>query len=96
MRLKVPCCDSRRSCAVTAIYVHDVTEGNVIRRIDAVRCYMLGYTPQVEIEYDPQRHLIYYFYVSNRGNPHITFYHIPPSFDELSAREFVLKAHGLI
>jgi hypothetical protein len=95
MRLRRPCCDSVRSCAVTAIYVHDVVTGNVVRRVDAVRCYRLGYIPGVAIEYDPQRHLIYYLYISNRGNPWIKFYHIPPSLDESSAREFVLKAHGL-
>jgi hypothetical protein len=55
----------------------------------------LGYIPQVVVEFDPQRHIIYYLYISNRGNPWIKFYHIPPSLDESSAREFVLKAHGL-
>jgi hypothetical protein len=67
----------------------------VVRRISAVRCYRLGYTPEVEIEFDPQRHIIYYFYVSNRGNPWISFYHIPPNLTETEARQLVLEAHGL-
>jgi len=95
LRLRVPCCNSIRSCNVTAVYIRDVETMEVVRRIGAVRCYRLGYTPQVVVEYDPERHLIYYFYVSNRGNPWISFYHIPPSLDEPAARRLVLEAHGL-
>ena len=95
MKLKTPCCDSIRSCNVKALYIRDIITMQVVRRIGAVRCYRLGYTPEVEIEFDPQRHLIYYFYVSNRGNPWITFRHIPPGLTEAEARKLVLEAHGL-
>jgi len=95
LRLRVPCCNSIRSCNVTAVYIRDVETMEVVRRIGAVRCYRLGYNPYVTVEFDPQRHIIYYFYVSNRGNPYIRFHHIPPNLTETEAREFVLKAHGL-
>jgi hypothetical protein len=94
--LKVPCCDSVRSCTVTAVYVHDIMSGEIVQRIDAVRCYRLRYTPKVVVEFDPHRHIIYYLYVSSRGNPYISFYHIPPNLTETDAREFVLRAHGLV
>jgi uncharacterized protein YigE (DUF2233 family) len=96
LRLRVPCCDSIRSCNVTAIYIRDINTMEVVRRISAVRCYRLGYNPHVVVEFDPQRHTIYYFYVSNRGNPWISFHHIPPQLSEEEARRIVLAHHGFI
>jgi hypothetical protein len=96
MQIKVPCCDSVRSCKVTAIYVQDIVSGEIISKIEALRCYKLGYTPEITIEYEPNQHIIYYIYISNRGNPHISIYHIPPSLNERKAREIIIKTHGLI
>jgi hypothetical protein len=95
MTIKIPCCDSIRSCKVTAIYVQDTTNSEIISRIDAIRCYKLGYTPEITIEFDENKHLVYYLYISNRGNPHVKIYHIPPKLDERKAREIILKTHGL-
>ena len=91
-----PCCNSIRSCSVEAVYVLDINTENIIYKVKAERCYKLGFRPTAQIKYDPQHHLIYYLYVSNRGNPHIKFYHIPSTISELQARELVLRAHGLI
>jgi hypothetical protein len=96
MNIKVPCCDSVRSCKATAIYVQDIVSSEIINKIEALRCYRLGYTPEISIEFDPHKHIVYYLYVSNRGNAHIIIYHIPPSLNERKAREIVLKTHGLI
>ena len=96
MIIPKPCCDSIRSCSVKAVYVLDLNTEAIIERINAVRCYRLGFTPTVQIKYDPQHHLVYYMYISNRGNPHVNFYHIPPSLTESQAYELVLRVHGLI
>jgi hypothetical protein len=96
MKISVPCCDSVRSCKMTAIYIQDIIDGEIVNKIEALRCYKLGYTPEITIEYETDRHLVYYLYVSNRGNAHITIYHIPPKLDERKAREIILKTHGLI
>jgi len=95
MRIKRPCCNSIRTCNVTAVYIYDIVEDVEADRIEAIRCYRLG-EHYVDIEYDPERHLIYYFYVSNRGNPYISFYHIPPQLGEEEARRIVLAHHGFI
>jgi hypothetical protein len=96
MHIKVPCCDSVRSCKQTAIYIQDVVSGEIIDRIEAIRCYRLGYTPEITIEFDPEKTLVYYLYVSNRGNPHISLLHIPPRISETKAREIILKTHNLV
>jgi 6-phosphogluconolactonase (cycloisomerase 2 family) len=96
MQIKVPCCNSIRTCKATAIYIQDITNNEIINKIDAIRCYKLGYTPEITIEFDPDRNIVYYLYVSNRGNPHISIYHIPPSLNERKAREIILETHGLI
>jgi hypothetical protein len=75
------------------VYVRDVVSDKIVDVIKAVRCYRVGYL-YVDVEYDPQRHIIYYFYISNRGNPHIVFYHIPPQLTESEARQRVLAYHG--
>jgi hypothetical protein len=80
---------------VTAVYIYDIITNSVIDRIGAIRCYRLG-EHYVDIEYDPERHLIYYFYLSNRGNPWISFYYIPPNLTETEAHRLVLEAHGLV
>jgi hypothetical protein len=95
MNIKVPCCNSRRSCRTTAIYVQDIANDEIVHKVEALRCYKLGYTPEITIEFDPSRNIVYYIYVSNRGNPHITIYHIPPTITEQQAREIILKTHGL-
>jgi len=96
MKIRRPCCSSIRSCGVTAVYVLDVANNEIVERISAIRCYRYGYNHYVDIEYDPERHLIYYLYVSNRGNPWIEFYHIPPSMTEEEARQIVLYHHNLV
>jgi 6-phosphogluconolactonase (cycloisomerase 2 family) len=96
MNIKMPCCDSIRSCRTTAIYIQDIKTNEIIDTIEAIRCYRLGYTPEITIEIDPKKHLVYYLYVSNRGNPHITIYHLPPSITEQQARKIILETHGLI
>jgi hypothetical protein len=95
MHIKVPCCDSRRSCANTAIYIQDITNNEITDKIEAIRCYRLGYTPEITIEFDPHKHIVYYLYISNKGNPHISIYHIPPTITKQQAHEIILKAHGL-
>jgi hypothetical protein len=96
MQIKVPCCDSVRSCKVTAIYIQDIVSGEIISKIEALRCHRIGYTPEITIEFNPHKHIIYYLYVTNRGNPHIKFYHIPTLVTEQQARKIVLETHGLI
>jgi hypothetical protein len=95
MNIKVPCCDSIRSCKVTAIYIQDIVSGKIIDKIEAIRCYRLDYTPEITIEYDPDKHIVYKLYVSNRGNPYITIYHTPPSITEQQTRKIILETHGL-
>jgi hypothetical protein len=96
MQIKIPCCDSIRTCKLTAVYIHDIVKDEIIDTIQAIRCYRLEYTPEITIEYETDRHLIYYLYVSNRGNPQIKFYHIPPPMTEQQARNYALKTHNLI
>jgi 6-phosphogluconolactonase (cycloisomerase 2 family) len=95
MQIKIPCCDSIRSCKQTAIYIHDTTNNEIVNKIEAIRCYKLGYTPEISIEFDPHKHIVYYLYISNRGNAQITIYHIPPNINQKKAREIIFKTHGL-
>jgi hypothetical protein len=95
MQIKIPCCDSIRTCKLTAVYIHDIVKDEIVDTIKAIRCYKLGYTPEITIEYETDRHLIYYLYVSNRGNPHISIYHIPPTITKQQAHEIILKTHSL-
>ena len=96
MQIEVPCCNSIRTCKATAIYIQDITNNEIIDKIDAIRCYKLGYTPEITIEFNPHKHIVYYLYISNRGNPYIKFYHIPTSMTEQQARKIVLETHCLI
>jgi len=96
IQIKMPCCNSIRSCKMTAIYILDVLDGKIVNEIKALRCYKLGYTPEITIEFNPHKHIVYYLYVSNRGNPYIKFYHIPPIITEQQARKIILETHGLI
>ena len=96
MSIKVPCCDSIRTCKATAIYIQDITNNEITGKIEALRCYRIGYTPEITIEFNPHKHAVYYLYVSNRGNPYIKFYHIPPLVTEQQARKIILETHGLI
>jgi hypothetical protein len=81
---------------MTAIYIQDIIDGEIVNKIEALRCYKLGYTPEITIEFDMHKHIVYYLYISNRGNPHISIYHIPTTITKQQAHEIILKTHGLI
>jgi len=95
MKIRIPCCDSVRSCRQKAIYIQDKITGEIEAIIEAIRCYKLGYTPEITIEFDENKHLVYYLYVTNRRNPHIVFYNIPAFLTETEARKIVLETHFL-
>jgi len=63
--VKAPCCSSIRECRVRTKYVISLEDGEILRSIDAVRCYR-GEEEKYVIETTKPIAVIEH-YVSNRG-----------------------------
>ncbi len=92
-----PCYSYKRSRHATRVTVYDVTKDKVIQEFppyNCLRALMEGETEgeTIIIEFNPNKHAVFYRYrtTSNRGK--IILYHMPPSTDLEALAEKIRKA----
>jgi hypothetical protein len=80
-----PCYYWRRSREATRITVYDVTKDKVVEEHYPFNCLQAYGTEQedetVVIEFNPQRHAVFYRYRTTTNVGKIILYHIPPNTD---------------
>jgi hypothetical protein len=80
-----PCYSSRRTRGVTRVTIYDVEEDKVIEEYYPYDCKeLLTGRKQGEtlvIEFNPEKHTVFYRYKTNSDRGLIIFYHIPPHVD---------------
>jgi hypothetical protein len=89
--VKAPCCSSIRECHVRTKYVISLEDGEVVRTIEAVRCYR-GEEKKYFIEVSRPIAVVEH-YVSNRGVHYITVEY--SDWDKERTLEVVRHALGL-
>jgi len=97
MEFEAPCCNSVRTCNPTenAIHVISLVKFKVLRTIEPVRCYRLGYVPKFKFYPAPHIALVR-VYLSNRRNVYIDVLWKPQEVDEQTVKDITLLALGLI
>jgi hypothetical protein len=93
LRFQAPCCGSIRECRVRADYIISLSKAEVLRRIDATRCFR-GIVEYYEVEPTPDIVVVEH-YVSNRGVNYIHVIYKPESLKEDSVLKIVRRALGL-
>ena len=92
-----PCYSYKRSKAATRVTVYDVTKDKVIEEFPPFNCLRALMEEGVEgetivIQFNPQKHAIFYRYrtTSNRGI--IIVYHLPPTITPEALAQKIIKA----
>jgi hypothetical protein len=93
MKIQKPCCRSVRECRVRKHYIIDVNREEILREIEATRCYR-GIIEYYEVEPN-QNVAILEHYVSNRGVNYIRFIFKPEGITEDVLMSKVRRALGL-
>ena len=92
-----PCYSFRRSRAATRVTVYDVTKDRIVEEHPPYNC-LRAYMEQgiegetITIEFNPQKHAVFYRYrtISNRGI--IIVYHLPPGVEPEALAQKIIKA----
>jgi hypothetical protein len=91
-----PCYSYRRSRATTRVTVYDVTKDKVIEEFPPFNCLRALMEQDVEgetivIEFNPEKHAVFYRYRTTSNRSLIILYHIPPSIDPDTLAEKIKK-----
>jgi hypothetical protein len=92
-----PCYSYTRSRQATRITVYDVTKDKVVEEHPPYNCLRALMEENIEgeiiaIEFDPDKHAVFYRYRTNSNRGKIILYHLPPSIDPEALAEKIRKA----
>jgi hypothetical protein len=93
MRFQAPCCSSVRECRFRAHYIIDVKKAEILRKIEATRCYR-GIVEYYVLEPTPDI-IVVEHYVSNRGVNYIHILYKPQTLTEDDVLKIARRALGL-
>jgi 23S rRNA G2069 N7-methylase RlmK/C1962 C5-methylase RlmI len=92
-----PCYSYTRSRYATKVTVYDITKDKVVEEHSPYNCIKAFTEEGVEgetivIEFDPEKHAVFYRYRTNSNRGRIILYHLPPSITPEALAEKIRKA----
>jgi 23S rRNA G2069 N7-methylase RlmK/C1962 C5-methylase RlmI len=92
-----PCYSYTRTRQATRITVYDITKDKVIAEFPPFNCLRAlmeegGEEETIVIEFNPEKHAVFYRYRTNSNRGRIILYHIPPSITVEALAEKIKKA----
>jgi len=92
-----PCYSYTRTRYATKVTIYDITKDKVVNEFSPYNCLRAFMEEGVEgetitIEFDPEKHAVFYRYRTNSNWGKIILYHIPPSISSEALAEKIRKA----
>jgi hypothetical protein len=92
-----PCYSYARTRQATKVTVYDVAKDKVIREFPPYNCLRAlmeeaGEEETIVIEFDPEKHAVFYRYRTNSNRGRIILYHLPPNTSPEVLAEKIRKA----